>query len=179
MDAVNEFWPMEVLRTERLLLREFADRDAPGFFALNADPEVLRYTGDAPFATEADALALIRGYHWYTTHGYGRWTMERLADGEQLGWCGLRLQPEGQVDLGYRLHRRFWGQGYATEAAIACVELGFTRFGLTEIIGRVDPANAASVRVLEKAGLCFWKSVPDLHNGASGRSDIYLVRKPG
>ncbi|HEX2618014.1 MAG TPA: GNAT family N-acetyltransferase [Flavobacteriales bacterium] len=168
---------MEILRTDRLLLREFEERDAPGFFALNADPEVLRYTGDSPFDTEAASLELIRNYHWYSTHGYGRWTMERLSDGEQIGWCGLRLQPEGDVDLGYRLHHRHWGQGYATEAAQACVVHGFERLGLAEIIGRVDPANFASARVLEKVGMSFWKEIPDAHNGRSGCTHVYRIQR--
>lgn len=149
---------MEAARTERLLLRRFEERDAPAFFALHADPEVLRYTGDSPFASVEESLALIRGYDCYVKDGFGRWTVERRSDGVVLGWCGLRMQPEGLVDLGYRLHRRFWGQGYATEAALASLAFGFGQAGLDLIIARTDPANTRSKQVLDRIGMNYWKT---------------------
>jgi RimJ/RimL family protein N-acetyltransferase len=151
---------MEVLRTERMLLREIVPSDAPVFHALNADPEVMRWTGDVPFPSLADTEAFIRDYPAYRQDGFGRCAMERLSDGEVLGWCGLRRQPDGEVDLGYRLFRRHWGHGFATEASIACVRYGFEVLGLPAIIGRAARANLASVRVLEKAGMHFWKEAP-------------------
>jgi [ribosomal protein S5]-alanine N-acetyltransferase len=60
-----------------------------------------------------------------------------------------------EFDIGYRLMKKFWGKGYATEAAEACLELGFTQFELKLIVGRAMPANLASVRVLEKIGLTY------------------------
>ena len=163
------------IHTSRLLLREFDLTDAPSFFELNADPEVLRWTGDVAFPDVATSEAFIRGYDTYRVHGFGRWTMVRLSDGEILGWCGLKRQPESFVDLGYRLHRRHWGQGYATEAAQASVDLGFQRFGLDAIIGRASRGNAASVRVLEKVGMRFWKD-----EACEGIEDsvLYRVERP-
>lgn len=149
---------MEVLRTARLTLREFTLADAPLFFALNADPEVMRWTGEAPFPDLAASEALIRDYPAYRQDGFGRWTVVRTVDGEVLGWCGLRRQPDGAVDLGYRFFRRHWGQGYATEASLACVRYGFDVLGLPFIIGRAARGNAASIRVLEKVGMRFWKA---------------------
>jgi [ribosomal protein S5]-alanine N-acetyltransferase len=151
---------MDVLRTARLVLREFELSDAPELFELNADHEVMRYTGDKAFASVEDALDLVRGYTCYRTDGFGRWTMVRMADGAFLGWCGLRKQATGAVDIGYRMHKRHWGQGFATEAGIASVRYGFEELGLDAIIGRVARANVASVRVLEKCGLRYWKDEP-------------------
>lgn len=148
---------MEIVSTPRLILREFTLADAPELFALNADPEVMRYTGDKPFSSISDAEGLITGYHCYRTDGYGRWTVVRSADKAVLGWCGLRKQASGEVDLGYRLHRMFWGQGFATEAGLASVRIGFEQFKLPQIIGRVARANLGSIRVLEKCGLRYWK----------------------
>jgi [ribosomal protein S5]-alanine N-acetyltransferase len=165
---------MDVLRTDRLLLREFELTDAPELFALNADPEVMRYTGDKPFTTVADAEALVRGYTCYRTDGYGRYSVVRLSDRAFLGWCGLRKQKDGSVDLGYRFHRRFWGSGYATEAGLASVQHGFTDLGLEHIIGRVARANLASVRVLEKCGLRYWK---ELEASDLGDAMIYRVER--
>jgi RimJ/RimL family protein N-acetyltransferase len=148
---------VKIVSTPRLILREFTLADAPEFFSLNADPEVMRYTGDKPFPSIRDAEDLITGYHCYRTDGYGRWTVVRSVDGAVLGWCGLRKQASGDVDLGYRLHRTFWGQGYATEAALVSVRIGFEQFKLAQIIGRVARGNAGSIRVLEKCGLRYWK----------------------
>ncbi len=148
------------LTTERLLLRPFQLADAEGFFAMNADPEVICYTGDSPFASVAEARQFIKNYDHYDLHGYGRWTLERLLDGVYLGFCGLKYHPVTQeVDLGFRVPRLFWGKGYATEAATACLVYGFSELGLKRIIGRVDKANAASIRVLEKIGMTFHSDI--------------------
>lgn len=146
-----------ITTTERLLLREMVTDDAEQAYLLNSDPEVVRHTGDGPFASVAAARAFLLAYPDYRTHGFGRWAVVRAADGAWLGWCGLKRLPNNDVDLGYRLLRAYWGQGYATEAGRACLELGFARFGLETIIGRVALENSASIRVLEKLGMRYWK----------------------
>ncbi len=147
-----------ILTTERLLLYEFSAADAPGFYAMNADPEVLRYTGDGPFESVAEAEAFIARYDAYQRHGYGRWTVRRRSDNEYLGFCGLKYDPEpDEVDLGFRLRRRVWGQGYATEAARACVDFAFEKLGIQRLVGRARRENIASIRVLEKTGFVYWK----------------------
>ena len=127
--------------TKRLLLREFSNEDANSFYDLNADKEVMQHTGDTPFASIEDALALIENYSDYSKNGFGRWTVVRKSDKEILGWCGLKKHPEGFVDLGYRLHRKYWNQGYAKEAAKACLKYGFEVLHLEEIIGRTSSEN--------------------------------------
>lgn len=147
-----------IIETPRLLLRAFDLSDASGFHAMNADAEVLRYTGDEPFANVAAAEAFLRAYDHYQKHGYGRWTVLRKADHAYLGFCGLRYDPDlEETDLGFRLPREYWGQGYATEAARACVQYGFESLGLKTIVGRARRENLASIRVLEKAGFVYWK----------------------
>ncbi len=168
---------MEIVSTPRLIRREFTLTDPPEFFALNADPEVMRFTGDKPFSSMAGAEELIKGYHCYRTDGYGRWTVVRTDDGAVLGWCGLRKQASGEVDLGYRFHRKFWGQGYATEAALVSVRLGFERFSLSHIIGRVARANVGSIRVLEKCGLRYWKEAGPEANIEGAQ--IYIITRSG
>lgn len=158
MPAITFFRVMLFLaETPRLRLREMTVADAEHAFALNNDPEVLRYTGDDPFVHVEEARAFLAAYPAYQRDGFGRWAVE-LHDGTWIGWCGLRRQEDGQVDLGYRLLRAHWGRGYATEAAQACIELGFNRFGLDAIIARVARANRGSVRVLEKVGMRYWKT---------------------
>jgi RimJ/RimL family protein N-acetyltransferase len=138
----------------RLRLRQFERRDALGFYQMNADMEVIRYTGDPPFESVQAAAAFIQAYDHYAKYGYGRWTIERREDNAYLGFCGLKYHPDtGEVDLGYRLIRKFWGQGYASEAALACSDYAFRELELARIIGRVQQANEASCRVLEKIGM--------------------------
>ena len=138
----------------RLLLRPFELRDATGFYSMNADPEVIRYTGDPPFASVQAAEDFIRAYDHYEKHGYGRWTIERLTDGAFLGFCGLKYHAETrETDLGYRLIREYWGRGYATEAALASLQYAFEALALDRVIGGVDQENIASFRVLEKIGM--------------------------
>jgi ribosomal-protein-alanine N-acetyltransferase len=146
------------LTTERLLLREMTADDAHHAFLLNSDPEVVRHTGDGPFASVEAARTFLAAYPDYRLHGFGRWAVVRQEDGQWLGWCGLKRHPNGDVDLGYRLLRAHWGQGYATEAGKACLEVGFGQFELATIIGRVARENSASIRVLEKLGMRYWKT---------------------
>lgn len=142
------------LLTLRLRLREFQTCDALGFYQMNADPEVLRYTGDHPFKDIKAAENFISTYDHYAKYGYGRWTVERLEDNAYLGFCGLKYHPKtSEVDLGYRLDRNFWGKGYATEAALACLDYAFRSLKLNQVIGRAAQQNTGSLRVLEKIGM--------------------------
>ena len=142
-------------QTPRLILREMRPEDAPALFLLNEDPEVLRFTGDVPFASVEQAREFLAAYPStsYLKDGYGRWVCQSRDTDEALGWCGLRMQDDGEVDLGYRLLRSCRGRGYATEAAAACLDTGFQELGLTTIVARAANANAASLRVIEKLGM--------------------------
>jgi [ribosomal protein S5]-alanine N-acetyltransferase len=156
-----------VIETERLRLHRFHVDDAPGFFALNADVEVVRYTGDTTFASVEEAEALIRGYANYERDGFGRWSVYQRETGEYLGFCGLSYRPQlDEVDVGFRLQRRFWGQGYATEAARASLRHGFDALDLARIVGRAREDNAASHRVLQKLGMRFEKEFRDPTDGS-------------
>lgn len=140
--------------TERLEFRKFSAGDAPGFFELNNDPEVTRFTGDVAFADEAAAREFLVGYDHYARHEFGRWSLYLKGTGRYVGFCGLKYSPEkDEVDLGFRIGREHWGQGLATEAGRAALELGFERFGLRKIVGRAMAGNLASHRVLEKLGM--------------------------
>jgi [ribosomal protein S5]-alanine N-acetyltransferase len=147
-----------ILETPRLYLYEMALEDAADFYELNSDPDVMRYTGDDSFDDVEAARNLVRNYKQYELHGYGRWTMVNKQTGEFIGWCGIRYFDEiGQTDIGYRLLKKHWNNGYATEAAQASINFGFTHFGLQRIIGRAHKDNGASIRVFEKLGLGFEK----------------------
>lgn len=154
-----------IITTTRLYLRETSASDAAVMFALNSDPEVLRYTGDEPFGSEEEVAEFLTNYTDFKRNNMGRWAVVRKADEAVLGWCGLKLHTNGMVDLGFRLFKKEWNKGYATEAAQASLAYGFNTLNLTEIVGRVMPENAASVRVLEKTGMRFSHLEIDEHHG--------------
>ena len=157
------------LTTSRLQLREFGDDDASALFNLNSDPAVLRYTGDTPFGSPAEALAFIRAYDHYRLDGFGRWAVTLRNSNEFIGFCGLVRDDEtGEVDLAFRIAKTHWSMGYATEASHACLTAGFQTFGLDEIQGRAMRENLASITVLQKLGMKYRDMVEE-------QGDFWLV----
>lgn len=145
-----------IIETPRLLLYEMAVEDAENFFLLNSDWEVMKYTGDVAFKDVEDARQLVLNYPQYKKYGYGRWTVKLKENGEFLGWCGLKFNEDiEEVDIGYRLFRKHWNKGYATEASQASLQHGFEQHGIQRIIGRAHKDNGASIRVFEKLGMHF------------------------
>jgi len=147
-----------ILATNRLILRELNENDAKDMYLLNADPEVIRYTGDDPFESVDAARIFLMNYSDYVRNGMGRWAVIEKENQRIIGWCGLKRHDDGMVDLGYRFLKSAWGKGYATESSLGCLIYGFQTLQLPQIIARVDPANIASVRVIEKLGFSFWKT---------------------
>lgn len=142
-----------ILSTERLFLRELTPDDAHLVFELNTDKEVLKFTGDESFASIQEARDFLFNYKDYKRNGYGRWGVFLVESNTFIGWCGLKLNSEGFVDIGYRLAKRFWNNGFAFEAAKACLTYGFIDLKLPTIIGRVAKENFASIHVLEKLNM--------------------------
>src|SRR6266446_8223674 len=151
-----------ILETDRLFLREYVEEDAEAFFKLNSDPEVLRFVPDKRLLNVEQARQILIDHPIadYLKYGFGRGACILKNTGEQIGFAGLKyLEELGEVDVAYRLLPKYWGQGLATEAALAAVRFGFADLDLKRIIGLVMPENIASVRVLEKTGLCYVDSV--------------------
>ena len=132
---------------------------------------------DEVFADEAAARRFIIGY-LETTKAlpYCRCAVVRKADGSWLGWCGLKLHPDGQTDLGFRLHEEYWGQGYATEAGKQWLRWGKDKAGLEEIIAQTTSGNRGSQRVLEKLG---FERTPDTDYDEDGFRWRRYVRRLG
>lgn len=147
-----------IIETPRLLLYEMSVEDAEHFYNLNNDWEVMKYTGDVAFKDVEEARQLVLNYPQYKKYGYGRWSVVLKETNEFLGWCGLKFNEDiEEVDIGYRMFRKYWNKGYATEASQASLDFGFEKFGIKRIIGRADKRNAASIKVFEKLGLQFEK----------------------
>ena len=151
-----------ILETDRILLREYVEDDAEAFFKLNSDPEVLRFVPDKALLNVEQARQILLDHPIadYRKHGFGRSACILKSTGEQIGFAGLKyLEELGEVDVAYRLMPTHWGQGLASEAALASVRYGFADLGFKRIIGLVMPENIASVRVLEKTGLRYAETV--------------------
>ena len=144
--------------TQNLQLRQWRPNDAHWLFRLNQDPEVVKYTVDSGFSSEAKALELIQTYPNYQRDGYGRWMVIDLSSNTPLGWCGLKKNSWG-IDLCFRFFREHWGKGIATKAARAALALGEI-FEVDPIIGRTLSSNTASSRVLEKVGMVQYDTLP-------------------
>jgi len=149
-----------MIETKRLLLRRFTPGDLDAFAALNADADVMRYIGDGKLQSRAQTEVRLNAIldHW-EHHGFGLWVTLEKASGDFVGFCGLKyLDSTSEIEVGYRLAKRFWGMGLATEAAMASLRFGFEVLGLDRIVAVAQPANAASCRVLEKIGLRYVKN---------------------
>lgn len=149
-----------ILETERLILRELKEEDALHFYELNNDPTVIQFTGDSPFKDIDSAKKILKNYsrNNYEKYGYGRWAVLSKTNNEWLGWCGLKYTPEKEeTDIGYRFYKKHWGNGYATEAAKACLDYGFKKLHLSKIVGRSMKENIASIVVLKKIGMIYEK----------------------
>lgn len=165
---------MKILETNRLILREFENEDAEFLFQLNANSNVLKYTGDEPFASINEAKIFIKNYDHYQKFGMGRWTVIEKDTNSPIGWCGLKNHNNEFIDLGFRFLEDYWNKGFATESAKACIDFGFNQLNLDEIVGRTMPQNFGSKRVLEKIGMQFShkENVDGLHEAL-----IYKISK--
>jgi len=146
-----------ITESKRLILRELMPSDAKDFYELNT-PEVLKFTGDRPFSSIEAAYSFLKNYPDYSQNGFGRWAVIDKNSMHFLGWCGLKLNEENLIDLGFRFFQKEWGKGYATESANSVIKYGFSVLKINEIIGRVSKDNRTSIHVLEKIGMQFWKN---------------------
>jgi RimJ/RimL family protein N-acetyltransferase len=150
------------LQTERLLLRRFAESDLDNLHDLDGDPEVMRFiNGGRPVPHEVirdETLPrLLRAYERF--EGFGVWAAIEKSTGEFVGWFEFYPRKDAagpeEIELGYRLRRTAWGKGYATEGSRALIRKGFTELGVQRVVAETMAVNAASRRVMEKAGLTY------------------------
>ena len=144
--------------TARLRLRQWRDADREPFAALNADPAVMHY-----FAATVTRLASDRSIDaWQADiaqRGWSNWAVELVKERAFIGFVGLTVPRRAElpfmpcVEIGWRLARAFWGQGYATEAARATLGVGFERLGLAEIVSFTSLVNRPSRAVMQRIGM--------------------------
>ncbi len=179
--------------TDRMLLRRFAAADLDWLAALHGDPGVMRYVDDGrPVPRSVVAARTLPGIlreYAELGDGLGYYAATDRAEGAPLGWFGLRPPSSagldhaasGTAELGFRLFPAVWSRGYATEGARAMVRLAFTELGVERVVATTMTVNAASRRVLDKAGLSlvrtFYLRWPEYLRGAEYGDVEYAVTR--
>lgn len=149
------------IETERLILREFEDRDTDALFTLDSDALVHKYLGNKPVKKREESFKYIQDCKIkYTLHGMCRLAVIIKKTNTFIGWSGLRFIKDFEFnnhinfyDVGYRLMPQFWNKGFATESGKASVNYGFNTLNLDTIYGITEIGNNASHNALLKIGL--------------------------
>ncbi len=156
--------PTAPIRTARLTLRSWTDADIDPFIRHLNTPDVMQWLGGVqPEAALREGIARWRACE--AEHGHTFWVVERQADGELLGFCGLkRVNAEGatnagDMEIGWRLRADAWGHGYAREAAEASLDAAFATFGASHVVAITCRQNAASWGLMLRLGM---RRAPDL-----------------
>ncbi|HET9906685.1 MAG TPA: GNAT family N-acetyltransferase [Anaerolineales bacterium] len=165
------------LTTARLFLRHFHILDDAAMYHIFGDAEVMRF-GDG-IQTKAWVQDWLRTCleRYYQTWGFGPYAVVEQSTHNVVGYCGLFYFPDidGQpeIEIGYRLARSAWGQGYATEAALSVRDFAFNTLSIKRLIAMIDPSNRASIRVAEKLGMQYEKEI--MFENYSHPDHIYAV----
>ena len=145
------------LRTPRLIMRRWRESDRRPFADMNADPEVMRHF-PSPLSRGGSDAFVDRIEARFEAQGFGLWALERVDTREFIGFTGLNPMPDGipgsgGTEVGWRLARRAWGSGYATEAGRAAVDLALETLRLPELWSMTAVTNRASQAVMLRLGM--------------------------
>lgn len=147
-----------MIETERLILRAYREEDREPFAALNGDPRVGQWLGGTSDRAASDATMDRINLH-IAEHGWGLWALERKADSRLIGFAGLATVKAGAlpvgpaVEMGWRLIPEAWGEGFATEGALAALAWGRRNIDAEEIIAFTAQINAKSQAVMTRIGM--------------------------
>lgn len=161
-DFVRLMDPYPVIETPRLRLRKVFRADADDLLEATSDPRVTKYEPWGPYSRE-ETVQMIENIQSQLEAGLcTEWAIERKEDAKVLGLIHLNKVDffNRSAEVGYWLQRKCWGQGYATEVLKALGDYALTTLRMDEIIAICHPENAASLRVLEKAGYKYHKTLP-------------------
>jgi RimJ/RimL family protein N-acetyltransferase len=147
-----------MIETERLRLRDWREADKEPFHRHCNTPAVMRWLGGVKTREVYDAV-IDRLAGWQESYGHTFWAVERKADGELLGFCGLKIANGnnssvlGEVEVGWRLREDSWGKGYAREAATASLDFAFDKLGVERVIALTVDGNEASRGLMKRLGM--------------------------
>jgi RimJ/RimL family protein N-acetyltransferase len=164
------------MRTERLFLRPYEEKDRPHLIELFTDAEVMKHVGGGVMTEDKAGQWWRKLFEKFYPQGLNIWAVFALEDGRYVGHAGIYRRPTREQDweFVYFLRRAEWGKGYATEIARKIVDFGFEDLGLEEIFATVDDDHYGSIKVIEKAGLSFSHHEFD----DEGRFSVYSIKAP-
>ncbi|GGB93419.1 N-acetyltransferase [Marinobacterium zhoushanense] len=157
---------MQLFETERLVATPLSLQDVAALTEILSDPEVMKYSIRGVCDAEATRLFIDWCLKCYESHGLGPWALREKGSSELIGFCGVGPEIVREVEetnLGYRLARRYWGQGFATEAVRGVLRYAFDQKKCESVVVIIEPEHVASVRVTEKAGFGEY-TVQEFHN---------------
>ena len=169
-----------MIETKRLYLRQLTADDRQALAELLGDPEVMASSDEGPFDPDQVDDWLNNQLVQYGDN-LGRLAIIRRSDERFVGYCGLmpleNVDGRPEIDIGYRLARSAWGNGYATEATIAIRDHAFEVLGLSRLVALIEPINRRSIRVAEKVGMSYEKDVT--MPGYDHPDHLYSIVNPG
>jgi RimJ/RimL family protein N-acetyltransferase len=183
MDARANIFPIE---TERLTLRRWRDEDREPFAAMCADPRVMAFLPPLPGPVEQDAYIGRMNAHW-ERNGFGTFVLEEKRTGLFAGLAGLKQVAfeahfTPAVEIAWRLPAHFWGKGLASEAARACLPLGFGVLKLDEIVSYTFSGNIRSEAVMTRLEMKTNPADDFIYQGAEGHAPqpcmLYRIKNP-
>ena len=152
-----------LLETERLILREYTEKDYDALYPILSDPITMQH-----YPKPYDERGVRRWISWsldnYAQHGFGWWALILKESGELIGDCGITMQKiDGELlpELGYHIDRRYWRRGYGREAALAVLDWAFSHTDYDRLYSYMTTENVASYSLAEAVGMTRIKEYTD------------------
>lgn len=153
-----------ILKTKRLLFRQFTLDDVDRLHQIYSQPEMMRYIGDGSVPTYEQTKDWVqRQMDTYDQNQRDLWATVEKKSGSFIGRCGLiswEIESVKELEVGYLIDRNYWGEGFGTEAAQGIRDFAFQTYDISQLISLVQYSNQASRRVAEKNGMHLWKIIP-------------------
>lgn len=150
-----------ILETDHLFIRQFIIEDDKALLEIMSDGGMPHLVQFGPLDINYARGFISRMLESYKNNGFGLWTIIEKKSGELIGHCGIhKIKVDDTIDmneLAYRVYKKLWGHGFATEAAIAVTDYAFNVLKLPEIVSCIAKDNSRSMRVAQKAGLAYWR----------------------
>jgi len=163
-------------QTRRLIIRPWRDDDRAGLERMTSDPDMMRFISGRPWTRAQVDELLERQQRHLAAHGVCFGAVELAANGEIAGLAGMQPMDDGDFELGWWIWKGYWGRGLASDAAAPFIEHG-RRMGLKRLWAVIDPPNTASVRVAEKLGMRYDRTVPACETIATrGEKPVAIYR---
>lgn len=158
-----------MIETERLILREYSEKDFSALYEIMSDPETMKHY-PAPFDEKRTRDWISWNLENYRTYGFGLWAIVLKENGEFIGDCGITMQNiDGNLlpEIGYHVHKKYWRLGFGKESAGACRDWFFNNTEYDAVYSYMKYTNVESYRTAMAIGMKKIKEYPDPENGIS------------